>query len=287
MSYLTAIFQAIAQAITSVLPVSESGHSAIFHDFAARYSGSVSQLTGVVHIGIMLGIIIVFRKFFLGQAVEFFGGFIELFTKKLRIKDSKPRRRFMYMTCVSLAMFIVLAVPLGKGKNIYSAARSLSYNGTLLDEGIFFAIFSALLFAVYFCITKGKETRKKAQLYHAFVLGAVGVISVCFAGFSPLITVFCTALLLGLSRSNSLRYAISMYVPILGAGAIAELSTAVTKAEWLPSIIALIISAAVSFLATKLLMWVINNNKFCFFAYYDATAALVCIVTGIIELAVK
>lgn len=287
MSYLTAIFQAIAQAITSILPISESGHSAIFHDFAARYSGSVSQLTGVVHIGIMLGIIIVFRKFFLGQAVEFFGGFIELFTKKLSIKDSKPKRHFMYMTCVSLAMFIVLAVPLGKGKNIYSVTRSLSYNGTLLDEGIFFALFSALLFVTFLFISKGKETRKKVQLYHSFILGAVSVISVCFAGLSPLITVFCAALLLGFSRSNSLRYAISMYVPILGVGAIVELSTAVTKAEWLPVIIALIISAAVSFFVTKLLMWIINNNKFSFFAYYDATAALVCIVTGIIELAVK
>ncbi len=50
MSVLTAIFQAIGQAISWVLPISESGHSAIFHNFSGRFTNACSQLTGVVHI---------------------------------------------------------------------------------------------------------------------------------------------------------------------------------------------------------------------------------------------
>ena len=61
---LTAIFQAIGQAFTWVFPVSESGHSVIFHNFSGRFTNACSQLTGVIHIGIAIGLFIAFYKLF-------------------------------------------------------------------------------------------------------------------------------------------------------------------------------------------------------------------------------
>ena len=287
MSYLTSIFQAILQALCAVLPLSESGHSAIFHDFAGRYSGAVSQLTGVIHIGIALGLIIVFWKFFLGQSIEFFGGFAELFTKKLDLKATKSRRSFMYMTCISFAFSIFLALPLGKGKNLFFVTRSLSYNGTILDEGIFFCIFAVLIFFTAHFLDSKKDTRKKITPLMACALGAAAVISICFAGLSPLFCIFASALLLGASKSSAMRYSVNLFVPILIVGGIRELCVAVTSVSFLCAFIALVISAVITFFAFKLLTWVINNNKLRFFAFYDATIGVVCIVTGIVELALK
>jgi undecaprenyl pyrophosphate phosphatase UppP len=63
MSILTAIVQAILQAVTWILPISESGHSSIFHDFAGRVSDSCAAITGVIHIGIAIGIVICLYDF--------------------------------------------------------------------------------------------------------------------------------------------------------------------------------------------------------------------------------
>ncbi|MDE6125052.1 MAG: undecaprenyl-diphosphate phosphatase, partial [Eubacterium sp.] len=71
MSIITAIFQAIGQALTFIFPISESGHSAVFHDFSSRYSGSCSELTGLIHIGIAIGIIAAFYKVFISLIMEF------------------------------------------------------------------------------------------------------------------------------------------------------------------------------------------------------------------------
>lgn len=70
LSIITAVFQAIGQALTFIFPISESGHSAIFHNFAARNSGEVSELTGLIHIGIALGIIIAFLRFLSGTLLK-------------------------------------------------------------------------------------------------------------------------------------------------------------------------------------------------------------------------
>ena len=68
---LKAIFQAIAQAVTFILPVSESGHSAVFHNFAERYTNACSQLTGIIHIGIAIGLFLAFFKLFKKSVFQF------------------------------------------------------------------------------------------------------------------------------------------------------------------------------------------------------------------------
>lgn len=83
LSILTAIFQAIGQVITHIFPVSESGHSAIFHDFSSRFTGSCSELTGLVHIGIAVGVLAAFWKVFLRLVLEFVSTGKDIFTKSL------------------------------------------------------------------------------------------------------------------------------------------------------------------------------------------------------------
>ena len=65
MSVLNAVFQALVRALTWVFPLSESGHLGVLNDFSGRADGSVYALTGVIHIGIALGIVLaMYRLFF-------------------------------------------------------------------------------------------------------------------------------------------------------------------------------------------------------------------------------
>lgn len=137
MWFLTAIFQAVAQAVTWVLPVSESGHSAIFHDFSGRFSGNGSELTGLVHIGIALGIFLVFIKLFVRLFGEFIAFFKDAFAKQNPFVNPGGVRRFMFGTVLGFLPMVLLLVPAGKYGNVYGLFRSMGYNGTLLDEGVF------------------------------------------------------------------------------------------------------------------------------------------------------
>lgn len=65
------------------VPVSESGHSVIFHNFSGRFTNACSQLTGVIHIGIAIGLFIAFYKLF----ISLFKNFSQLGTIFF-IKDS-------------------------------------------------------------------------------------------------------------------------------------------------------------------------------------------------------
>lgn len=120
---LTSIFQAIGQALTWVLPVSESGHSVIFHNFSGRFSNACSQLTGVVHIGIAIGLFIAFYKLFVNLFKNFFGTFDDIFHKKLDLKNITPQRNFMYMTVLS---FMFLSYMLFRQENTETSIWSFT-----------------------------------------------------------------------------------------------------------------------------------------------------------------
>ena len=113
--------------------MSESGHSAIFHDFSGRFSGNGSELTGLVHIGIALGIFLVFIKLFVRLFGEFIAFFKDAFAKQNPFVNPGGVRRFMFGTVLGFLPMVLLLVPAGKYGNVYGLFRSMGYNGTLLD----------------------------------------------------------------------------------------------------------------------------------------------------------
>ena len=108
MSIITSIFQAIFQAICRIFPISETAHSAVFHDFSGRFSGACSSLTGVVHIGIAVGIVAASYKLFLKMGYEFFSTGRNIVKKQLRGNAPSQPRHFMYMTMVNSSVAVIL-----------------------------------------------------------------------------------------------------------------------------------------------------------------------------------
>ena len=285
MSVLTAIFQAIGQAIAWVLPISESGHSAIFHNFSGRFTDACSQLTGVVHIGIAIGLFIAFIKLFNMLFKNFIGGWNDLFHKRLEIKNAKPARKFMYYTVLSFVPMILYLIPAGKYGNIYSVFHRVSYNENLVGEGICMLLTGALI------IVAGSVMDKKLNpvpgILQAVIIGFIVFLAVPTAGCSVMGAVFCVALILGMNEKNALRYSVVMSVMILLVMGIIELCTAVTKITIISAVIGLIVSAAVSFFASKLLIFVIKDKKLKIFGIYDTAIGLIILIIGIFQVVVK
>ena len=283
MSVLTAIFQAVFQAITFIFPISESGHSSMFHDFAGRFDASASMLTGAVHIGIALGIIIALYKLFLSLTTEFFATFGDIFKKRIKGSQPTPKRKFMYYSLLSFAPMVFWLIPTGKNGFLFSLLKKTGFNGTLFDDGIFFLITGALLLLAIRQLHLSKND-KNISLVFALIIGFASLLLVPVAGLSFIGGVFCILMLLGVTKKLSLRYAFVLSAPVLVVMGVIEMCTAANPAGVVAIIIGIILSAAASFVCVKLLHWVINNDKLKYFAYYDLGLGVLTLIIGIFEL---
>lgn len=282
---LTSIFQAIGQALTWVLPVSESGHSVIFHNSSGRFSNACSQLTGVVHIGIAIGLVIAFYKLFVNLFKNFFGTFDDIFHKKLDLKNITPQRNFMYMTVLSFMFFIIYAIPAGKYGNFYMVFHRTSFNKTILGEGICMALLGVLLIVTNTLINSSRN--KLPDWANAIILGMIAFLALPTGGCSFMGAIFAFGILLGMSQKYAIRYAVTMSVPTLIVMGIVELCVAVTKINIFSALIGIIVSAAISFFAVKLFIFIVNKKALNYIAYYDISIGVISAIIGAFQLVIK
>ena len=285
MSVLTAIFQALGQALTWILPVSESGHSSIFHNFSARFTDACSQLTGVIHIGIAIGLFAAFFKLFKMLFINFIATADEIFHKRLEPKNTKPARSFMYMTLLSFVPMILYVIPAGKYGNIYGVFHRTSYNETLLGEGICM-LFTGILLAVTAGIG-GKRLNPLPKVLQAILLGIIVFFAVPTAGCSVIGAVLCFGIIFGMSEKASLRYSVVMSVMISLVMGIIEICVGVTKISVISAIIALVVSVLASFFFSKLLIFIIKKKQLKTVGIYDIAIGAICLIIGIFQIVVK
>lgn len=285
MSIITSIFQALFQALTWIFPISESGHSAIFHDLSGRYTNACSQLTGVVHIGIAVGIVIAFFRLFSGLFKSFFTGWSDLFRRRLEVKNASSQRKFMFMTIFSFLFFLPYLIPAGKYTNVFEMLHRTSYNGNLLGEGICFMLTGALIIVTAAAVNM--NGKKIPALVQAAVIGLVAFLALPSAGCSFVFGIYAAAILLGMSEKYALRYSMVLSVPVLITAGVIELCTAVTPVGVAAGIIAFVLSAATAFFAVKLFIFVIRKKALKYFAYYDIAIGFICSVIGIFEIVIN
>jgi undecaprenyl pyrophosphate phosphatase UppP len=286
MSILTSIINAILQAIGWILPISEAGHSAVFHDFSGRADGSVWVVTGVVHIGIAIGIVLASFSIFKRMSKEFFSAGKELFKKQLDIKSGSAARRYLYTLMVSFLPMLLWLIPLGKFGFLYSFLRGFSYNGTLLDEGLLLVITGLLLVLASRQLTLGRNDRDVSLVY-ALIIGFASVLLVPVAGLSLTGGVISVLIILGATKNYSLNFALLMSVPVLFVTGIVEIATADFSAGIVEIIIGAVLSIVAAFICTRVLKYILKNNLLKFFGYYDGAIGIIIAVTGIVQLIVR
>lgn len=282
MSIITAIFQALFQAICIILPISENAHSAVFHDFSSRFGGENSALTGIIHIAVAVGIAVAMLKLFIRMINEFVFTIKDVVNKQAKANSQKPARQFMYNSLISLVPLLLWLIPCGSKGFLYTLLRSSQYNSTLLDEGIFMLITAGFLFAVIRVLTIKTNNKDITQL-PAVVVGMVAFL-IAPLGFSFIGVVFSVLLIFGIKTKQALNYTLYIGVPVLLVKGIIELCTATVAMTVLQAIIAVVIAIAASFVLVRLLKYFVKNNLLSFFAWYDTAFGAVILVVGIFEL---
>ncbi len=286
MSILTAVFQAIGQALTFIFPISESGHSAIFHDFAGRYSAACSELTGLVHIGIALGIIVAFYKVFLRLILEFVSTWTDIFQKKFNLREAKNSRKFMLLTFIPYVFMLAYLIPAGSKGNIYQLLHSYSYDGNLLSEGACFLVTGAVMFVASYVLGKD-EKGKQLNVVNALLISLCLFFAIPISGLSACAAILFVGIILKVNKKIAFRYFVSISAPVLIVTGIIQIATCVTYVPIIEGVIAVVLSGVVAFFASRFLLSFVKDNKAVYFSYYDFAIGFITLVIGIVQIIAK
>ncbi|MBQ9228610.1 MAG: undecaprenyl-diphosphate phosphatase [Eubacterium sp.] len=285
MSIITSIFQAILQAISYIIPISESGHSAIYHDLAGKTDGTVAALTGVIHLGMALGIFAAMLRLCLRLAKELGGCAGDLLHRDFSYREASPARRFLLSLMLSFAPLLLWLIPVNHNFS-YEFLRRFGFNRTLLDEGLFLAITGALVLMALRQLTLGKNRKSVSALY-GLLAGAVVLVSAPLSGLTVIGGVFAFLVLFGVTKKQALNFALVMSIPLLIGTGIAELATAAVRASAVQVILALVLSAVFAFLSVRVLKFLINKRYIKYIGYYDVSLGAITAVVGIVQLIVR
>lgn len=106
MSIWDAIIQGIVQALTEFLPISSSGHLALYNYFFNNNQGE-TLFTIILHIGTLIAVCIVYYKTIWQLIIEFFDLIGDIFTGKFKWKEMSQTRRMLIMLIICMLPLLV------------------------------------------------------------------------------------------------------------------------------------------------------------------------------------
>lgn len=286
MSLLEAILMGIIQGVTEFLPVSSSGHLALFKIlFRVEDVGLLFDV--ILHLGTLIAIFAVYYKDIWKMIVAGFSIIgdvcknIGIFFKNI---THKTKGGYHHVICNGYRKFamlvIVSTIPTGVigvlASDLIEQASKL-----LIVPGICLIMTAILLLLADHC--KGGEKMPKQVTYsNAFIIGiAQGVATL--PGLSRSGTTITACLLSGFNRKFAVKYSFIMSIPAVLGSLVFELSdlTAVsfTSTEIMYYLVGMVVAAVVGYICIKTMLYVVRQKKFTGFAVY-------CLIVGAISVGV-
>ena len=274
MEFIKAIIMGIVQGVAEFLPISSSGHLAIFK-FILNVNTDTGMLFDVLlHLGTLAAVFIVFWQDIKSLIVEGFSLLFDcfynigcLFRKKKEYRKivNTPYRRFVMLILVS-------TIPTGiVGLLMKDFVESASE--TLLIPGIMLLVTGVLLLVADRINGKGIREENAGYGKAAIIGTAQGIATM--PGLSRSGTTIAACLMCGFDRDFAVRYSFIMSIPaILGALLLEVLDFSETAAagisamEWASYVAGTVVSGIVGYICIKTMLVIVRGKKFKYFAWY-------------------
>ena len=185
-------------------------------------------------------------------------------------------RRMMFMVIFAT----LILVPVYFFKDFFTAREG---DGDIIFEGLAFLFTAVLLFLSDRC--HGTKTGEKMKIRDALTVGLFQCVAL-FPGVSRSGSTTAAGLFCGLEKSTAVSFAFILGIPAILGGSVLEIRDALQadmQLDWVALGIGFVVSAAVGFLAIKLVKWLINNDKFKVFGVYTALLGALCVAGGVWE----
>lgn len=303
MNIFEAIVLGAVQGLTEFLPVSSSGHLAIFQHFFGLNDNNLF-FNVMLHVGTLTAVCAVYWRLFLRLIKSFFKILKKIFTRKFKWGEMDADENLVMMLIIGLLPLFLLFLPIGGGMKIKDLADKWNSDGYLIITSISLLVTSFLL---VIGINANRKTtilykshgklradgagRRKLNPVDAVFIGLFQAVAAIFPGISRSGSTLTAGELRKINKQRALDYSFVLGTPAIIAAALLEGKDALFPAdgsavsiEFFPTLIGIITSAIVGFLAIRLFKWLLSTNRMYYFVLYTAGAGIICLVISIIEL---
>lgn len=270
----------ILQGLTEFLPVSSSGHLAIFQNLLHLGEGveDLFLFDILLHIGTLIAIFAVFYKDILKLIKEGFLIIFDFFKNLIGLVQGKKWKRVIRSGYRKFVMLVIVStIPTGIiGVLLKDLVEECSK--TLIMPGIFLIITACILF-VADRAEEGSKTPKDATYRDALIIGTSQGIAT-LPGISRSGTTITMALLCGFEKRFAVKYSFIMSIPaVMGAAVLEIKDVAETGAKFeISYLIGMLVAAVVGYFAIKVMLNVVRNKRYIFFSIYCLIAGIVAVV---------
>lgn len=285
MNLLQSILMGLIQGLTEFLPVSSSGHLALFQILFKVNTNTGLLFDVMLHIGTLIAIFIVYWRDIIRMIVEFFKLLFDAcynliaWFRRFRNPDVQFRKIVTGSYRKFVLLIIVSTIPTGL-IGYFDSDFVNAANNILLIPGICLLITSVFLF-ISDRLPNGRKGPKKTTYADAFIIGIVqGIATLPGISRSGSTITACEAL--GLRRDFAVKYSFLMSVPAILGAMVMELhknaGVAVAGSEVRNYIIGMLVAAVVGYIAIKLMLRIVQMKKFRYFAYYCAVIGMIAVI---------
>ena len=212
----------ILQGIAEFLPISSSGHLALFQHFFAMENVEESQMffTVLLHFATLIAVCVYYWQDIIDMIREFFLGIRDLASRGRRGREKLPpaRRLVLLIIVATLPLFVVLPI-----KDLVEGAMS---NVTFVS----FALL-ATGFILFFSdrMARGRKTERTATVLDALLVGCAQALGT-LPGISRSGITISAGMLRGYDRTFAVRFSFLMSLPAVFGATLLELIDAVQAA---------------------------------------------------------
>lgn len=279
MTYFMSILMGIIQGVAEFLPISSSGHLALFQTFFGMENMEEKYMffTVLLHFGTLISVCMVYWRDIVDMIREFFLGIAALAGRKDTGVAPPPARRMVMLIIIATVPLFVMVFLRDAVNQLFS--NSIMVSCALLATG-FILFFSDRM-------ARGHKTARNATVADALIVGCGQALAV-IPGLSRSGTTISVGMMRGFDRAFAVRFSFLMSLPaVLGANVL-EIKDALASnfpIEELPMyLVGVAVSAVVGYFAIRLVKSLSDKGKFGKFAYYCWAVGLGSLVAGIVKM---
>jgi len=277
MEFLNAALSGIIQGLTEFLPVSSSGHLALFNSFFGfDVDGDFLLFALILHLGTLLAVFIAFAKDIKELFIAFLTLMAKIFTGKFNYATLETYERFVILVFIATLPLVVGAFIEGY---IEAAAHNTRVVGALLLINAAILLFSDRIHSY-----DGKN-EKNATRKNALIVGLAQIIGV-FPGISRSGATITGGLMNGFTREFAVKFSFILSIPaIIGASVFhfadfARSGEEITRELASNSIIGFLFSFVFGFAAIILLRFIAKKRRFYIFSIWCAIVGTLALIFG-------
>lgn len=288
-----AVVMGLVQGLAEFLPVSSSGHLAIFKYILGidLEAGGGLVFDVMLHFGTLVAIFVAFWKDIKKLVVEGFCILGAWFTNAARFVTNlfqKEKKEYVKVVTSAYRKFVLLVIvstiPTGiMGILLKDLIEKAS--ATLLVPGICLILTSVLLTLA----DHAKEGNKRPNQITYKEAGLVGIAQgfATLPGLSRSGTTITACLRLGFDKNFAVKYSFIMSIPAVLGACVLELKdftiAGLEQAVLTNYIIGTIVAAVVGYICIKTMLVIVRGKKFKGFAYYCLVAGAVAVIWNFIQ----